>query len=80
LELNEAEASMGLAFFDALPLPDGLDEMTLGQAPGHGSVICARHLRIVGPGRAAAPSAISLFWLRKGQSKTTYSAGLMLTR
>ncbi|RWQ56555.1 MAG: terminase large subunit [Mesorhizobium sp.] len=80
LQLNEAEADMGLAFFDALPLPDGLDEMTLGQAAGQwfrdlvrvifGSWDPATRRRAIRDFFVMAP---------KGSSKTTYSAGLMLT-
>lgn len=80
LPLNEAEAEMGLAFFDALPLPDGLDEMTLGQAAGQwfrdlvrvifGSWDPATRRRAIRDFFVLAP---------KGSSKTTYSAGLMLT-
>jgi phage terminase large subunit-like protein len=71
---------MGLAFFDALPLPDGLDEMTLGQAAGpwfrdlvrviFGSWDPATRRRAIRDFFVLAP---------KGSSKTTYSAGLMLT-
>ncbi|RUU47409.1 terminase large subunit [Mesorhizobium sp. M6A.T.Ca.TU.002.02.2.1] len=80
LPLDEAEAEMGLAFFDALPLPDGLDEMTLGQAAGQwfrdlvrvifGSWDPATRRRAIRDFFVMAP---------KGSSKTTYSAGLMLT-
>lgn len=80
LPLNKAEADMGLAFFDALPLPDGLDEMTLGQAAGQwfrdlvrvafGSWDPATRTRAIRDIFTMAP---------KGSSKTTYSAGLMLT-
>lgn len=79
LPLNEAEAAIGLAFFDALPLPDGLDEMTLGQAAGQwfrdlvrvafGSWDPASRRRAIRDIFTMAP---------KGSSKTTYSAGLML--
>lgn len=80
LQLNEDEADMGLAFFDALPLPDGLDEMTLGQAAGS----WFRDLVRVIFGSwdpVTRRRAIRDFFLLapKGQSKTTYSAGLMLT-
>ncbi|MER8560170.1 terminase large subunit [Mesorhizobium sp. M0578] len=80
LALNEAEAEMGLAFFDALPLPDGLDEMTLGQAAGQ----WFRDLVRVMFGAwdpAVRRRAIRDFFVMapKGSSKTTYSAGLMLT-
>lgn len=80
LPLNEAEAEMGLAFFDALPLPDGLDDMTLGEAAGQwfrdlvrvafGSWDPETRRRGIRDIFAMAP---------KGSSKTTYSAGLMLT-
>jgi phage terminase large subunit-like protein len=79
LSLNETEAAMGLAFFDQLPLPDGLDEMTLGDASGpwfrdlvravFGSWDPDTRLRAIRDFFVLAP---------KGQSKTTYSAGLML--
>lgn len=78
--LNNAEADFGLAFFDSLPLPDGLDEMTLGQAAGQwfrdlvrvafGSWDSATRRRAIRDMFVMAP---------KGSSKTTYSAGLMLT-
>jgi phage terminase large subunit-like protein len=70
---------MGLAFFDELPLPDGLDEMTFREAVGpwfrdivrviFGSWDPATRSRAIRDIFALAP---------KGSSKTTYSAGLML--
>ena len=80
LDLNETEAAMGLAFFDQLPLPDGLDEMTLGEASGpwfrdivravFGSWNHETRIRAIRDFFVLAP---------KGSSKTTYSAGLLLT-
>lgn len=80
LPLNETEAAMGLAFYDQLPLPDGLDEMTLGEASGNwfrdivrvvfGSWEAETRVRSIRDFFVMAP---------KGSSKTTYSAGLMLT-
>src|SRR6185437_7295445 len=80
LPLNQAEADLGLAFFDELPLPDGLDEMKLRDAAGpwfrdivrviFGSWFPDRRIREIRDIFVLAP---------KGSSKTTYSAGLMLS-
>jgi phage terminase large subunit-like protein len=79
LPLNKTEADLGAAFFDELPLPDGLDEIKLRDAAGRwfhdivrvifGSWFPERRVREIRDIFALAP---------KGSSKTTYSAGLML--
>jgi phage terminase large subunit-like protein len=80
LPLIESEAKLGLAFFDELPLPDGLDDMKFREAAGpwfrdivraaFGSWDPATRTRFIRDIFALAP---------KGSSKTTYSAGLVLT-
>lgn len=80
LKLDEAEAAMGLAFFDALPLPDGLDEMTLGQAAGPWFRDLVRVIFGSWDPETRRRAIRDFFVLApKGSSKTTYSAGLMLT-
>src|SRR5690242_17428370 len=77
LPLIESEAKMGLAFFDQLQLPDVPGLPRMGDAAGHwfrdivrvafGSwdpVAQIRHIRDI------------FTMLPKGQSKTTYGAGL----
>lgn len=80
LPLNESEAAMGLRFFDELQLPDviGLPKMrdSCGQwfrdivRVSFGSWFPAEQRRYIRD---------ILTMMPKGQSKTTYSAGLLLT-
>jgi phage terminase large subunit-like protein len=80
LPLNESEADLGLAIFDQLCLPDVPGEPLMRDACGQwfreivrvafGSWFPERKLRLVRDILAMLP---------KGQSKTTYSAGLLLT-
>lgn len=80
LPLNEAEAKMGLSFFDELRLPDVPSKPRLGDACGQwfrdiaraafGSWDPERNVRSIRDIFALAP---------KGSSKTSYGAGLMIT-
>lgn len=80
LQLNETEAAMGLAFYDQLPLPDGLDEMTLGKASGEWFRDIVRTVFGSWDAESRVRSIRDFFVMApKGSSKTTYSAGLMLT-
>lgn len=80
LQLNEVEAAMGLAFYDQMPLPDGLDEMTLGEASGQWFRDIVRAVFGSWDAESRVRSIRDFFVLApKGSSKTTYSAGLMLT-
>jgi len=80
LPLIQSEADLGLAFFDELQLPDVPGTPRLGEAAGEwfrdivrvsfGSWDPALQLRYIQDVLALAP---------KGQSKTSYSAGLIVT-
>src|SRR5580704_5564317 len=80
LPLIESEAKMGLSFFDELQLPDvpGLPKMRDAAGQWFRDIVCvafgswdpATQLRYIRDIFAMLP---------KGQSKTTYSAGLLLT-
>lgn len=80
LPLNETEAAMGLAFFDQLPLPDGLDEISLGKAAGPWFRDMVRAVFGSWDPETRKRSIRDFFVMApKGSSKTTYSAGLLLT-
>lgn len=79
LKLNTVEADMGLAFFDELCLPDvpGLPKMRDACGPWFRDIVRAAFGSWF-PDRQERMIRDILAMLPKGQSKTTYSAGLSI--
>src|SRR5205823_2801325 len=79
LPLIESQACDGLAFFDALRLPDQPDEPRLGEAAGEWFRALVRAAFGSWNPETGERSIRDIFCLApKGQSKTTFSAGLIL--